>query len=76
MTDGAHPPILPTAWHHDLAHVSPNIDQFIRLILFTWRFSRRMLTGPGTGNLKIMKLLIATLVSSESWIGKSNILLR
>ncbi len=54
LTDGPHPLIQPTAWHHDSTHVPPNIDQFIRLILFTWRFSRRMLTGPGTGNLKII----------------------
>ena len=55
MTDGPHPPISPTAWHHESAHVPPNIDQFIGLILFTWRFSRRMLTGPGTGDLKIIE---------------------
>ena len=63
MTDGAHPPILPTEWHHDLAHVPPNIDLFIRLIVLTWRFSGRMMTGLRTD---ILKLLIATLVSSEA----------
>ncbi len=38
---------IPPSRHHDSAHVPPNIDQFIRLILSTWRFSRQMLTGPG-----------------------------
>ena len=73
MTDGAHPPILPTEWHHDLAHVPPNIDLFIRLIVLTWRFSGRMMTGLRTD---ILKLLTATVVSSENCLWRPVLVLR
>ena len=48
MTNGAHPPVLPTAWSHELAHVPPNIDLCIKLIVLTWRFSHLLMTGPRT----------------------------